>query len=194
MADPAGLDQALRRALEANARYYEALGQLTADYLKTLVGVLGELRLPARFDVRQPAPAAPAPPPTPAPAMVLEAARGQTAAGAFMVQNRLTQKVSAPVVASAFLDPSGHEARPALSFDPDVVALDPGEQVLVRVTARIDDRLEAVVAYRGEVTIPCLSGDRVQLVLRRRPAANGSDTAAPRRRRKGREHRARRAR
>ncbi len=185
----------MRRALEANARYYEALGQVTADYLKSLLGVLGELRLPARFDVQGASPAAPAAPPAPAPAMVLEAATGDDAAGAFMVQNRLTQKVAAPVVASAFLDPSGNEARPILAFDPDVVALDPGEQILVRVTARVDDRLEPGVAYRGEVTIPGLSGDRIQLVVRRRAAANGGDGAAPpRRRRKGHGRRATRAR
>jgi hypothetical protein len=195
MADPVGLDQAWRRALEANARYYEALGQVTADYLRTLMGVLGELRLPARFGLREAPPAAPAPPPAPPAAMVLEAAAGQAAAGAFMVQNRLTQKVAAPVVASAFLDPSGHEARPLLAFEPDVVALEPGEQMLVRVTARIDDRLESGVAYRGEVTIPGLSGDRVQLVLRRRASANGRDgAAAPRGRRKSRPRRAARAR
>jgi hypothetical protein len=168
MAEQAGLEQIWRRALEANARYYEALGQVTTDYLKALAGVLGEVRLPASLGGRAAAsapPAASAPAPS---AMVLEAPAGQTAVGAFMVQNGLGQHVAAPVVTSAFLDPSGAEVRPALTFEPDVVSLESGEQVLVRVTAAIDERLEPGVGYRGEVTVPGLSGDRVALVLRRR--------------------------
>jgi hypothetical protein len=174
MAEGAGLEQVWRRALEANARYYEALGQVTTDYLKALVGVLGDVRLPASLGGRPAAAPATAQPAAPAPsAMVLEGVAGETAVGAFMVQNRLDQRVAAPVVTSAFLDPSGAEVRPALVFEPDVISLDPGEQMLVRVTTVIDDRLEPGTGYRGEVTIPGLSGDRVALVLRRREGGNG---------------------
>jgi hypothetical protein len=188
MAEQPGLEQIWRRALEANARYYEALGQVTTEYLKALVGVLGDVKLPASLAGRAAAPVPPAAtPPAPAPsAMVLEAPAGQPAVGAFMVQNRLGQRVAAPVVTSAFLDPSGVEVRPALAFEPDVVSLESGEQVLVRVTATIDERLEPGVGYRGEVTVPGLSGDRIALVLRRRdetsahaatPAARGRSRA-----------------
>jgi len=170
MAEQSGLDQIFRRALEANARYYEALGQVTTDYLKALAGVLGEVKLPTTLASRAAAPAPPAASAAAPSAMVLEAPAGHTAVGAFMVQNRLGQHVAAPVVTSAFLDPSGAEVRPALAFEPDVVSLDVGEQVLVRVTATIDERLEPGVGYRGEVTVPGLSGDRIALVLRRRDA------------------------
>jgi hypothetical protein len=191
MAEQPGLEQIWRRALEANARYYEALGQVTTDYLKALAGVLGEVKLPpASFAGRT---AAPVPPAAAAPApsaMVLEAPAGQTAVGAFMVQNRLGQHVAAPVVTSAFLDASGAELRPALTFEPDVVSLESGEQVLVRVTAAIDERLEPGVGYRGEVTVPGLSGDRIALVLRRREgtvaSAAAPAAAATRRRSRGR--------
>ena len=191
MAEQPGLEQVWRRALEANARYYEALGQVTTDYLKALAGVLGDIKLPASLGGRAAAPVAPAqaaPPPAPAPsAMVLEAPAGHTAVGAFMVQNRLSQRVAAPVVPSAFLDPSGMEVRPALAFEPDVVSLESGEQVLVRVTATIDDRLEPGVGYRGEVTVPGLSGDRIALVLRRRDGtAQSAATSTARRRARSR--------
>lgn len=184
MAEAFGLDQIFRRALEANARYYEALGQVTTDYLKALAGVVGEFRLPSQLGGRAaglgaarpvaapPAPVAPTDPVKAASAMVLEGVAGQEAVGAFMVQNHFSQKVAAPVVVSAFLDPSGAELRPALAFEPDVVALEAGEQVLVRVTASIDERLRPGIAYRGEVAVPGLSGDRVPLVLRRRVAAS----------------------
>ena len=65
MAEQSGLDQIFRRALEANARYYEALGQVTTDYLKALAGVLGEVKLPTTLASRA---AAPAPPAASAPA------------------------------------------------------------------------------------------------------------------------------
>ncbi len=200
MAEQLGLEQVWRRALEANARYYEALGQVTTDYLKALVGVLGEVKLPASLGggaTRTATPSAPAREAASAPsAMVLEGPAGQTAVGAFMVQNRLGQHVAAPVVTSAFLDPSGLELRPPLAFEPDVVSLDPGEQLLVRVTASIDERLAPGVGYRGEVTIPGLSGDRIALVLRRREDDNGKAVAPPaakaaaRNRAKGRTRRA----
>jgi hypothetical protein len=191
MAEQPGLEQIWRRALEANARYYEALGQVTTDYLKALAGVLADVKLPTSLGGRDAAPVAPAsaaPPPAPAPsAMVLEAPAGHTAVGAFMVQNRLGQRVAAPVVPSAFLDPSGAEVRPALAFEPDVVSLESGEQVLVRVTATIDDRLEPGVGYRGEVTVPGLSGDRIALVLRRRDGtAQSAATSTARRRARSR--------
>ena len=63
MAERPGLDQVWRRAMEANARYYEALGQVTVDYLKALVGVLGDVRLPTVAGGRPAPPAQPAPPP-----------------------------------------------------------------------------------------------------------------------------------
>src|SRR5262249_18657308 len=130
MAEQPGLEQIWRRALEANARYYEALGQVTTDYLKALAGVLADVKLPTSLggpDAAPVAPASAAPPPAPAPsAMVLEAPAGHSAVGAFMVQNRLGQRVAAPVVPSAFLDPSGAEVRPALAFEPDVVSLESG--------------------------------------------------------------------
>lgn len=166
--------------MEANTRYYEALGQVTVDYLKALVGVLGDVRLPTVGNARPAAPAQPAPQPEQPPAaMVLEAAAGKSAVGAFMVQNRLSQQVTAPVIASAFLDASGREAKPVLVFEPDVVSLEPGEQVLVRVTAAVDERLDAGASYRGEITIPGLSGDRVPIVVRR---AARAAAARPRRR------------
>ncbi len=169
MADRPAMDQIWRRAMEANTRYYEALGQVTADYLKALVGVLSDVRAPAGAGGSQPQPSAP-PPEAPPAAMVLEAPAGKSAVGAFMVQNRLSQRVTAPVVVSTFLDDAGVEHRPALSFEPDVVELEPGEQILVRVIAAVDERLEPGGTYRGDVTIPGLSGDRVPLVVRRQAA------------------------
>ena len=75
--------------------------------------------------------------------------------------------MSSPVVASAFADAEGRELRPRLAFEPEVVVLDAGEQVLVRVVATIDAALEAGVGYRGEVTVPGLVSRGLSIVVRR---------------------------
>jgi hypothetical protein len=88
----------------------------------------------------------------------------------FLVENLLTEKVSAPVSASAVAAPDGREVAVPLAFDPEVVVLEPGEQILVRVAARVDDGLEADVSYRAEVAVPGVIGTRVPIVVRRRAA------------------------
>jgi len=177
VAERPDLTQALRRVSEANLRYYEALGKLTIDYWSSVFGVLGELsgRALSSSGVHpQPTTAAPAPaaaaaaPIAQAPAMVLEAPVGGQAMGAFLVENRLARRLSTPIVASTFVTDDGREVRPRLQLDPEVVTLEPGEQVLVRVLAAIDEQLESGVTYRGTVTVPGLSGHNVRLVLRRR--------------------------
>ena len=102
--------------------------------------------------------------------MVLEAEGGGTAIGVFLVENLLAEKVSAPVSASSFADPDGREVAVPLAFDPEVVILEPGEQILVRVTAQVADDLEADVSYRAELAVPGVIGTKVPIVARRRAA------------------------
>jgi hypothetical protein len=164
-------EDVLRRALEANLQYYAALGRLTVDYLEALGSIARQVEVPARtLTFRQTAPATPAPAPAPPAVTVLEAEAGGTAIGVFLVENLLTEKVSAPVSASALAAPDGREVAVPLAFDPEVVVLEPGEQILVRVAARVDDGLEADVSYRAEVAVPGVIGTRVPIVVRRRAA------------------------
>src|SRR2546423_7096496 len=174
MADRLDVAETWRKMMEANLRYYEGLIGLSADYLGAVLGTLGQFRLPQPA-VRQPAASggAPAAAPdvhvhSPAPALVLEAQPGRAAMGAFLVENHLAERVVAPIVTSAFRDPAGREVRPQLRFDPESIALNPGEQILVRVAAAIDAGIEAGTTYRGEVSIPGLSNSRVRLAIRRR--------------------------
>ena len=102
--------------------------------------------------------------------MVLEAEGGGTAIGVFLVENLLDEKVSAPVSASAFAAPDGREVAVPLAFEPEVVILEPGEQILVRVTAQLADDLEADVSYRAELAVPGVIGTKVPIVARRRAA------------------------
>ena len=173
-----------RRVFQANLRYYEAVGRLSVDYVRAVAGAVGSLGagLPASAAAATRRAAPPAPPPaagTSAPALVLEAEAGKSAEGAFIVENLLSERMSSPVVASAFATEDGRELRPRLAFDPEVVVLDPGEQVLVRVVATIDEVLETGVGYRGEVTVPGLVSRGLSILVRRLAA---KEAPAPRRR------------
>lgn len=194
MANLGALPDAWRRAIELNIRYYGALGRLTADYFRDLTAALAELPMspPASessatggssMTNTPPVGAAQKPAPAPAPSrqtgtMVLEGEAGGGALGVFMVENHLEHEVSGRVVASTFVDPDGHEVRPTLTFDPAVVTLAPGEQLLVRIGAVIGEALEPGIRYRGELTIPELQGTRIPVVLRRRPGGEGPGVEA----------------
>jgi len=175
MADAPPASDLLRRALDANLQYYAAIGRLTVDYLEALGTIARNVEVPARlptpavtFGQSAPPPAPPPPaPPTPA-VMVLEAEAGGTAIGVFLVENLLGEKVSAPVSASALTGPDGREVAVPLAFDPEVVVLEPGEQILVRVTAALDGELEPDVSYRAELAVPGVIGTKVPIVVRRR--------------------------
>ena len=149
----------------AGLRYYARLGTLTLDLAQTVVPALGGLR-PSLGRV----PAAVEPQTAPqAQTIVIEAAAGRSGLGVFMVENTTAASVSAPVGVSAFADPSGRAAAPKVRFSPAVVALDPGDQVLVQVAATVDRTLEPGVRYQAEITIPELPGTGIPLVVRRRP-------------------------
>jgi hypothetical protein len=167
----------IRRALDANLQYYAAIGKHTVEYVQALAALVDGVRqsnppgstpLPRAHAAAPPplAPARPASTATPA-ALVLEAADGGTATGLFMVENALTERVSAPIAPSAFRAEDGREVAPKLALEPEAVTLAPGEQMLVRVTAMIDGSYEPDVGYRGELTVPGIAGTRVPLVLRR---------------------------
>lgn len=178
MNEPAPLSDIWRTAVDANLRYYTLLGQLTARFFNLMLNAATELRpqFQSGSSPGRPQTAALSPPPSPSQApvpsaMVLEGAVGGHALGVFLVQNGLPQRVSAPVVASVFVDSSGQEIHPSLKFEPAKVTLEPGEQVLVRVVAEIDEGMVPGVRYKGEISVPGLSGTRVPIVLRGQPGS-----------------------
>lgn len=172
------LEETVRRAFEVNLRYYEALGQLTADYLKSVADLWKGLGLPLTFDpfgsaAPRPAPPPSSPPPAAVPALVLEAEAGGQARGLFLVSNQLARRVSAPVGISPFTDAAGRVVQPAVKIEPEVVTLDPGGQSLVQIVVAVSEELEPGVSYRAEISVPGLSDGRVPVTLRRRLAETG---------------------
>jgi hypothetical protein len=181
MADKLPFEEPLRRAMEANFRYYEALGQVTQEYWKALFGIVKSL--PVRLGGGGANLASTARPtnstdPASAATLVLEGRAGSEAQGVFMVENRLPRTVSTAVVTSAFADPSGRTVQHSLRVVPSVITLEPGGRTLVQIFATVSDSLEPNVAYRGEVTVPGLSEHGIPVLLRRHPSApeRGADT------------------
>jgi len=180
MTDPRALQELWQRAVDLNVRYYSGLGKLTTDYLKDLAVMMSTSQtatpqggtFTGAAGARQAA-AAERPKPADVPAIiVLEGESGSTAMGVFLVGNSFPVEVSASIKASAVLDENSREGPVVFTFDPAVIKLKPGEQVLVRVSAVIDPALEAGVGYRGELSIPELGATRVPLIVRRRSTAS----------------------
>jgi len=162
------IEEMFRRAVDLNLRYYGAIGKLTAEYLREVVNVVGEMGASAGAASRGGQPTAASRPA--AAQMVLEAHAGETAMGVFLVENSLAAEVKAGIVASVFADAAGRQAAPKVTFDPPAVSLRPGEQLLVRAYAQISEELEPDVRYFGEFLVPELQGTRIPVVLRRRPS------------------------
>jgi hypothetical protein len=172
------LTDVMRRALDANVQYFTTVSKLAVECLETLLGSVTSLGLQEQASSASQAQdeaAVVAKPSVPqgssGPTMLLEAEAGGYALGVFLVENVLPQSVSARIVVSSFVDPSGREAHPPIRFEPETISLEPHEQVLVRVLAGIEESLAPAIDYRAEISIPALPGTRVPLVLRRRAAA-----------------------
>ena len=161
------LPRLLKRLTAANLDLGVAAGRLALSYLEEVAASLRDLRQDGpEAPASPPQPHSPKPQPAPLP-LVLEASAGKPAVGAFLLHNRLTARVEAPLVVGAFKADGGHEVIPEIVFEPVVVALDPGEQTLVRFVVRVD-KLAPDTDYRGMVTVPGLANGRLDLVVRRR--------------------------
>ncbi len=163
------LSDSVRDAAEASLRYYGRMGGLALELAETLVPSLSGLR-PAVVRSSAP-PAEPASAESPrGQTIVIEAAAGRNGLGVFMVENTTGRKVSGPLGVSSFADESGREVQPTVRFSPDVVSLEPGDQVLVQVVAGVDGTFEPGVRYGAEISIPELAAAGIPLVVQRRAA------------------------
>jgi hypothetical protein len=184
MAELARVEEVLKRLFDANLRWYEGLGRVTADYTQAVIRVWTDAvtSLVKTRGTKGPTPAPSTgarPASARAAALVLEADLGQVAQGAVAIENRLTRAVSAAVVTSAFANESGAATWPTLRVSPAKVDLEPGARTLVQIGVLIDEQLVPGASYRGEVSVPELSDTPIPILLRRRLAA-GEPAIPPR--------------
>jgi hypothetical protein len=170
MAEPLRLDETISRLFEANLRWYEALGRVSADYVRAVSRILTDTAM-ARTSAAPSvsAPARPVQPAAQAATLVLEAENGQLAKGMFMVENRLGRQVSASVVTSAFTDPEQRQVWPTIRVQPGNMTLDPGGRALVQITALVNEALGENIRYAGHISVPGLSDTPIPVALRRLP-------------------------
>lgn len=159
------LGEALKGAVDLSIRYYAGLLKLSTDYLQSL----GTLVAAAGSAAAQPSTAGVAAPP-PRPPLLLAAVAGEDATAAFLIENTLSERVTARVVVRG----GGIAGR--VSARPEVVSLGPGEQCVIQVRVPIDGGIEAGRDHTGELAVPELASRTIPFVVRRLP---GESAAAP---------------
>lgn len=170
MAERPNINELFRRAMETNLRFYEGLVELSINYLKNLSTIFADSRSQLPAEHRQPVRPQPG-----SSALILEAEAGEQARGYFLVENQLSRKVSAEVLASPIIDAEGKEVEQKIYFEPPMITLGPGEKMVVQVVADMDEGLEPGVGYRGSITVPGLSESSADIVVRRRHSVEASD-------------------
>jgi hypothetical protein len=158
MADGVDFSEMMKRAVQANAKFYKGWLDLSFEYFRTISGVLGT-ETEATTPVQEVD--------TGAGALVLEGEAGTMVSGSFLVSNDMDKPVTAAFSGSDFKDPRGASVAAKTSFAPPSLQLAPGEQKVVQVSIAIDERLSAGVGYAGEISMKGLEGFTVPVVLRR---------------------------
>jgi hypothetical protein len=147
-------------AAEAGLRFWGRLGQLA---FQSVAAVVAERR---EGDVIA-AGAHPVQASSAERTILVEAEAGQPGLAVFIVENSTLERFSVSVDVSAFVDAEGREARPKITFRPEVITLDPGEQTVVQATVAVDETLAPGVRYDGDISVPGLPGTRIPIVVRR---------------------------
>lgn len=177
--DRTPLEDVLKRAFDANLRYWETVNRAASEYVQAMTRVWKDAPVSwtpgtSRATRSEPASPAAAAEPRFTPALLLEGPAGEEARAVVMVRNDLDREAEAPVVPSALTGPDGAAVELEVRAEPARVRVKPGEQVAVSLAVEMTDDLDEGVGYRGEVNVPGLSERGVPLVVRRR-RASGTD-------------------
>lgn len=169
MAEKTPFEEVIRKAYDANARYWETVGRATSDYMQAVSKLWAEAPLTWTPGVRTPSqqPSEWGDPHAPAAALVLEGRAGGEARAVVMLTNELGTEVEAAVVASALTGPTGEAVPLKIRTDPEVVKIAPGSKVPVTLMIELSEKLAPGTEYRGEVNVPRLSPRGLPVVVRR---------------------------
>ena len=191
MADRPLLEDVVRRAFDANVRYWETVGRATTEYVQAVTKLWAEAPLTwtpgagsaaasaSRGSAASTAGTATsaAPPaagngssaaPGGGPALLLEAVAGAQARAVVMISNDLERDAEAQISVSSLRGPDGRFVALEIRTMPERVTLAAGARVPVTLIADITDALVEGADYHGEINVPGLSPRGVPLVLRRR--------------------------
>lgn len=175
MADGLDVSEMMKRAVQANAKFYKGWMDLTLEYVRGMSAIIGGEPEQAQPIAEMDASAG---------ALVLEGEAGETVRGAFLVTNDLGRPLNCEFVSSAFNDALGARGGAKPVFDPPRIELGAGEQRVIQVSLPIEPSLSAGVGYAGEFSIAGMDGFAVPVVLRRLHVAHdtaGDKEASPER-------------
>ncbi len=169
MADSIDMSEMMKRAVQANAKFYKGWVDLTLDYVRGLSEVLNGQPVATETIPEMDSGAG---------TLVLEGESGSNGAGSFLVTNDLGRTIECEFVASAFNDPDGKRVTIKPVFEPAKLSLASGEQRVVQVTVPVEQTLTAGVGYAGELSIRGMDGFAVPVVLRRLHVVEEQGSAA----------------
>ncbi len=186
MADGLDISEMMKRAVQANAKFYKGWMDLSLEYIRGISEIIGGPS--ATSDAMPEMDSGTG-------ALILEAESGARAMGSFLVTNDLERALSCTFVSSDFRDHANMVALAAPVFAPPSVQLGAGEQRVIQVTVVVSDTLEPGVGYAGEFSIKGMEGFAVPVVLRRQhqPGESAPTGPDPGQRLKGPKRRAPRA-
>ena len=178
MADRTPMEDVLRRAFDANVRYWETVGRATTDYVQSVSKLWADSPIswkpasmswnPAVWTEKRPTNADHHHDSAVAPALVLEGAAGSQARTVLIISNDLACDTDASVEVSRLRGPDGRFASVEVRALPESLTLVAGARAPVTLVAEITDALHVDTDYHGEVTVPGLSAKGVPIVVRRR--------------------------
>lgn len=154
----------LKGALELNLRYTSTLLNLSKEYLRDANVVLTNGTQPASPE-RADAAAAPA---GVRPPLLIVGRAGDTANGAFAINNPRDHEMSVHLMVQ------GELGEGVVSVDPMQLTLQPRASAIVRILARIDEHLPVDRDHVGSVVAPGLSTQGVPFIVRRLPSSAAS--------------------
>lgn len=167
------MDALVKRAFDANLRYWEAVGRATTDYVQAVTKIWADAPITwtpgagaLSWVPRVPADAHPAA----TPALLLEGVMGSQARAVVLISNDLDREAEAMVSVSELRAPDGRWVSFDIRSSPERVKLAAGARLPVTLTADITDAMAEGVDYHGEINVPGLSNKGVPVVLRRRGA------------------------
>ncbi len=172
------MEDVMRRAFDANLRYWETVGRATTDYVQTVSKLWADAPIswkpatmtwnPATWAGQRTAHADHRHDAAVAPALVLEGVAGAQVRTVLMISNDLTCDADATVEISTLRGPDGRFASVEVRAMPESLTLVAGARAPVTLVADITDALHVDTDYHGEVTVPGLSTKGVPIVVRRR--------------------------
>jgi hypothetical protein len=160
----------IKGAVELNLRYSSVVLNLGKDYIRDFEQVLrkgGERTNDAAGETERPGQVRRAP-------ILLVGERGETATGAFVLNNTSNAELNVTLVAQGELEAGQVEVIPSK------LALAPNATAYVRVRVPLTEALREDRDYAGAIVAPGLSVQAIEFVVRRLPGAGSAKPARKR--------------